>query len=58
MKVKSILDNLLKLKVHGGKDISKDFPELGQSALFCVTETHSKADIDTLVDALEEVVRR
>ena len=28
---------------------------LGQSALYCVTEVHSAADIDRLADALAEV---
>ena len=28
-----------------------DFPELGQSALYCVTEVHTQADIDRLADA-------
>jgi hypothetical protein len=28
---------------------------LGRAALFCVTETRSAEDIDTLVSALEEV---
>ena len=43
-------------RIFGGKPLSRWFPELGQSALFCVTEIHSKADLDHLVDALEEVV--
>jgi glycine dehydrogenase subunit 1 len=47
---------LLAKRILGGKDLSKDFPELGQSALYCVTEVHSKADIDQLVDALQEVM--
>jgi len=42
--------------IFGGIDLSREFPELGQSALYCVTEAHSKEDIDSLVDALEEVV--
>jgi glycine dehydrogenase subunit 1 len=29
---------------------------LGQSALYCVTEVHTKVDLDRLVDVLEEVV--
>ena len=37
--------------IFGGKDLSRDFPELGQSALYCVTEVHTQADIDRLVDA-------
>jgi glycine dehydrogenase subunit 1 len=44
--------------IFGGKDLSADFPELGQSALYCVTEVHSQTDIDRLTEALrEEIVR-
>ncbi|MCA9859900.1 MAG: aminomethyl-transferring glycine dehydrogenase subunit GcvPA [Thermomicrobiales bacterium] len=42
--------------IFGGHDLSRDFPQLGQSALYCVTEAHSKADIDQLVSTLEEVL--
>ncbi|MDD2586689.1 MAG: aminomethyl-transferring glycine dehydrogenase subunit GcvPA [Syntrophomonadaceae bacterium] len=49
--------DLLQLEIFGGKDLSGDFPELGQSALYCVTETHSKEEIDRLVEALREVSR-
>ncbi|HUK29368.1 MAG TPA: hypothetical protein VLV31_13170, partial [Candidatus Acidoferrales bacterium] len=54
--VKQINKSLLKKRIFGGKDLSKEFPELGQSALYCVTEVHTKADLDMLVDALKEVV--
>jgi glycine dehydrogenase subunit 1 len=47
---------LLDREIFGGHDLSRDFPELGQSALYCVTEAHSKADIDRLVSALGEVL--
>lgn len=40
--------------IFGGKDLSTDFPELGQSALYCVTEVHTADDIDALVQALKE----
>ena len=53
--VKEINKKLLKHGIFGGKDLSGDFPALGQSALYCVTEVHSLEDIDTLVEALEEV---
>lgn len=43
-------------RIFGGRDLSKDFPELGQSALYCVTEIHTKDDIDTLVDTLKLAV--
>ncbi len=42
--------------IFGGKDLSRDFPELGQSALYCVTEVHAREDIERLVDAVAEVV--
>ncbi len=42
--------------ILGGKDLSIDFPSLGQSALYCVTEVHQKEDIDRLADVLREVI--
>jgi glycine dehydrogenase subunit 1 len=47
---------LRETNIFGGKDLSTDFPELGQSALYCVTEVHTREDIDTLVSALKEAV--
>ena len=41
--------------IFGGRDLSDDFPDLGESALYCVTEVHTRDDIDRLVKALEEV---
>jgi len=43
--------------IFGGLDLSERYSELGQSALFCVTEMHSQADIDRLADELAEVLR-
>ncbi|MBW1997316.1 MAG: aminomethyl-transferring glycine dehydrogenase subunit GcvPA [Deltaproteobacteria bacterium] len=54
--VREINRKLLDYEIFGGKDLSEDFPELGNSALYCVTEVHGKRDIDRLVEALEEVV--
>lgn len=42
--------------VFGGKDLSTDFPALGQAALYCVTEIHTADDIETLTTALREVL--
>jgi glycine dehydrogenase subunit 1 len=42
--------------IFGGKGLSPDFPELGQSALYCVTEVHGRADVDRLVAAMKEVL--
>jgi glycine cleavage system P protein (glycine dehydrogenase) subunit 1 len=43
--------------IFGGLDLSAEYPELGQSALVCVTEVHTKGDIDRLADKLAEVLR-
>jgi glycine dehydrogenase subunit 1 len=42
--------------LSGGYDLAQDYPELGDAALFCVTEARTRADIDQLVAALKEVV--
>ncbi len=47
---------LLRRGIFGGKDLSTEFPELRGCALYCVTEVHTKADIDRLVETLEEVL--
>ena len=47
---------LLARGIFGGKDLSQEYPQLGQSALFCVTEIHSQADIDRLAVSLTEVI--
>jgi glycine dehydrogenase subunit 1 len=54
--VGEINQGLLNQGIIGGKDLSEDFPQLGKSALFCVTETHTKDEIDRLINALNEVV--
>lgn len=53
--VKRVHDALIERGIFGGKDLSRDFPELGNSALYCVTEVHTKEDIDALVRSLKEV---
>lgn len=47
---------LLKHGIHGGKDITREFPELGKSALYCVTEVHSRKEIESLAQALRKAV--
>lgn len=54
--VAQINQALLGYKILGGKDLSFDFADMGQSALFCVTEVHTQADIDKLVYALKGIV--
>lgn len=47
---------LLARGIFGGKDLTIDFPNLGECALYCVTEMHTRDDIDSLVTALKEEV--
>ncbi|MBU0969502.1 MAG: aminomethyl-transferring glycine dehydrogenase subunit GcvPA [Proteobacteria bacterium] len=55
--VSQINKALLAHDIFAGKDISAEFPEYGQSALYCISEIHSKADIDKLAHCLKEVTR-
>jgi glycine dehydrogenase subunit 1 len=48
---------LLEKNIQGGKDLSKEFPELGQAVLFCVTEIHSKEEIQSLKKAIEQILK-
>jgi glycine dehydrogenase subunit 1 len=55
--VAEINRRLREKRIFGGKDLSGEFPSLGQSALYCVTEVHTQADIDRLAEALTEALR-
>ena len=48
---------LLSNGYQGGKPLRGEFPELGESALFCITEMHTKKDIDGMVAALKEATQ-
>jgi glycine dehydrogenase subunit 1 len=50
--VREINDELLKAGIQGGLDLSKYYPDLGQSALYCFTEVHTRKDIDMLAERL------
>jgi glycine dehydrogenase subunit 1 len=47
---------LLEKGIFAGKDISQEFPWLGESELVCVTEVHTRADIDRFVSSLQEAL--
>jgi glycine dehydrogenase subunit 1 len=47
---------LLARGIFGGKDLTQEFPELGATALYCVTEMHTAAEIDRLATTLAEVL--
>jgi glycine dehydrogenase subunit 1 len=48
---------LLANDIFGGKDLSGEFPALGQSLLMCVSEVHTQADLDRLAETLQEVLK-
>ena len=54
--VQVINDALLAKGIFGGKDLSTDFPELGQSALYAITERITQKDIAALVAALDAII--
>ena len=53
--VAEINDALRARGIFGGKDISGEGLNLGQSALYCVTEVHSAAELRRLADTLKEI---
>jgi glycine dehydrogenase subunit 1 len=55
--VSEVNAGLLDRGILGGKDLSHEFPELGQTMLVAVTEIRTQGDIDALVAALGEVLR-
>jgi len=54
--VKEINESLLGHGIFGGKDITEEYPELGEAALYCVTEMHSLGMIEKLDASLREVL--
>jgi len=54
--VEDIHKGLLSRGIHGGKIVKKEFPEFGESMLFCVTEIHTKRDIDMLASVIREII--
>jgi len=54
--VKEINKALLGYKIIGGKDISGEFPEYGQCALYSITEVHTLEDLKALFDALKAIL--
>lgn len=53
--VAEINKGLLSFNIFGGKDISGEYPVFGQSALYSVTEVHTKEDIDKLISSLKKI---
>jgi len=49
----AILSRLADKKIVGGLPLSRFFPEMKNEILMCVTETTTKQEIDSLVEALK-----
>ena len=49
---------LLNRGIFGGLDLSAWFPDLGQSALYCVTELHNESDLHCLANTLTEICKK
>lgn len=54
-RVAEINARLLEQDIFGGLDLSGAFPDLARSALYCVTELHSQADLERLADCLGSI---
>jgi len=54
--VREIHQRLLRKRIHGGRIISQEFPELKETALYCVTEIHARRYIDMLAESLAEIL--
>ena len=58
LSVSEINRRLRKRGIFGGKDLSRGFDDFSGCALYCVTEMHTKTDIDRLADALNDICSR
>jgi len=54
----TVHEELLKFGLHGGKVLSREFSDLGESMLISVTEIHTKDAIDELVTTIKGIVSR
>ncbi len=54
--VQEINTRLLEQGIIGGHDLTKSYPQLGQSALYCFTEIHSRDDIERLISTMNLIL--
>lgn len=52
-----VLEELLEHKICGGKSLASEFPELGETIHVCVTDLHTKQQIDNYVETLDRLLR-
>jgi glycine dehydrogenase subunit 1 len=56
--IEEVQEELKANHIQGGISLKAAFPEFGETALFCVTEVHSKPHIDLLVQTLRGVLEK
>ncbi|MEM2518593.1 MAG: aminomethyl-transferring glycine dehydrogenase, partial [Candidatus Bathyarchaeia archaeon] len=54
--VKEVNEGLMERGIIGGKPLKDEFKELGETALYCVTEMHTKQDIDNLYSQIAQIL--
>lgn len=54
--IRAVLERIHQCGILAGVPLDQSFPDLGQSALVCVTETHSQEAIDQLALAFQQVM--
>ncbi len=54
--VRDVNSKLLMRKIIGGHPLISEFPNLGETALYCVTELHSLEDVECLKVKIEEIL--
>lgn len=54
LSIRTILDNMRQDQILAGIPLDKHFPDLGESVLTCITETHTQEAIDQLVEAFRK----
>jgi len=54
--VKEVNEGLMERGIISGKPLKDEFKELGETALYCVTEMHTKQDIDNLYSQIAQIL--
>jgi len=54
--VQEVNRELLECGILGGRSLDHDFPELGQTSLYCVTELHTSEEIEKLQNSLQKIL--
>ncbi|MFT9496741.1 aminomethyl-transferring glycine dehydrogenase subunit GcvPA [Anaerosolibacter sp.] len=55
LKASKVNEALMEHNILGGYELGRDYPQLENGLLFCVTEKRTKAEIDRLVQVLEVI---